>query len=199
LVSKKNTRYRMGECNNYANGGPNVADKFAAALWGIDYMFTLANNKALGVNFHGGNVAFSPILIKKNAPMVPQSLYYGMLFFHLASQGNILPVKVSNNANPSVKAYAVLGANNKVYVTLLNKDPNNDATIHLNSKNKLSAASFIRLISPSVSSKDSITLGGAAVDKYGKWNAVSITKIASQDGVFNLTLPKGSATLVTMN
>lgn len=198
LCKEKNIRYRIDECNNYGDGGVGVSERFASALWGLDFMFTVAQNNSLGINFHGGGWGFTPIKIKKGEPIVPQPLYYGMLFFHLASQGQILPVKLEN-ASKYVKAYAVLGKSKKILVTLINKDPNNDASVQLRCKNKFSNGSFIRLTSPSVSSIDQVTLGGSSVDANGNWHAASETSIASQDGVFDIALPKGSATLVTIN
>jgi hypothetical protein len=197
LSKTRNLRYRISECNNYADEGANVADRFASALWGLDYMFTVASNNCLGVNFHGGSRGFTPIFVKKGEVTAPRPLYYAMLFFHLASQGRLLPVNLNKN-NPDVKAYAVSG-NSKVYVTLINKNINNDAKITLSLGQKLGKASLIRLLGPNVFSKDSVTLGGASIAKNGKWKAKPATAMASQGGTFTVTVPKGSAALVTLS
>ena len=73
----------------------NVADRFASALWGLDYMFTVAKNNCTGINFHGGSRGFTPIIVKKGQAVTPQPLYYAMLFFHLAATGQLLPVNGS--------------------------------------------------------------------------------------------------------
>jgi hypothetical protein len=197
MVQLKHTRYRIDECNNFGDEGPNVADRFASALWGIDYMFTVAENNSLGINFHGGGRGFTPIAVRRNVSVSPQPLYYAMLFFHLAGQGKLLPVNMNTN-NPGIKAYAVLGRNNTVFVSIINKDVNNDVNIQLRCKSLFSKASITRLLSPTVFSKDSVTLGGAPIDQSGKWQAKTVTSLASSSGSFNIVAPKGSATLVTI-
>ena len=47
--------YRMAEANSFYNGGaPGISDAFGTALWALEFCFTLAENGATGVNFHGG-------------------------------------------------------------------------------------------------------------------------------------------------
>ena len=55
-VSKKSgVPYRMAEGNTcYAAGKAGVSDTFAAALWVVDFMLTVAQAGATGVNLHGG-------------------------------------------------------------------------------------------------------------------------------------------------
>ncbi|TWJ04627.1 glycosyl hydrolase family 79 [Mucilaginibacter frigoritolerans] len=193
----KNVKYRISECNNYADEGSGVADRFASALWGIDFMFTVAQNNAQGINFHGGGRGFTPISVNKGKVIEPQPLYYGMLFFHLASQGQLLPIK-SNSSNTAIKAYAVLGKNQTIFLTLLNKDPYNSATINIATKSSYGTGKVIQLLAPSVSSKDSITMGGSSINRLGVWKAKSEETILPQHGSFNINIPAGSATLVTL-
>ncbi|MDB5159087.1 MAG: putative glycosyl hydrolase [Mucilaginibacter sp.] len=197
LAKARNIRYRVGECNNYGDEGINVADRFASALWGLDYMFTAAKNNALGVTFMGGSRGFTPILIRRGLSMQPQPLYYAMLFFHLVGQGSLIPVNL-NSDNPGIKAYAVVGANNHLYVTVINKNINSDAEVMLSAQKRVTNGNLIRLTGPSIASKDSITLGGSSIDKFGNWKASKITSVASQNGKFNFTVPKGSAALITL-
>jgi hypothetical protein len=199
LVSSKGMRYRVDECNDYGDEGIDVSDRFASALWGIDFMFTAAKNNSMGINFIGGGRGFTPIYVLRGHPVTPHPLYYAMLFFHKASQGSILPLNINNDKNPTIKAYAVLDKNDRVLVTLLNKDPNNDAMFHIFCKNPMATASYISLTAPSVSSKDGVTLGGASIDKYGNWKAASIKYLTAHNGDVALTVPKGSAILVTMS
>ena len=47
--------YRICEVNSFSGGGrPGVSDTLAAALWVLDYMFTLASNGCSGVNMETG-------------------------------------------------------------------------------------------------------------------------------------------------
>jgi hypothetical protein len=53
---KDGIAYRMTEGNScYRGGKPGMSDAFASALWGADYMLTLATNGCAGVNLHGGS------------------------------------------------------------------------------------------------------------------------------------------------
>ncbi len=54
---------RITECASYSTGGtPGVSDAYGAALWSLDFMFTVALNGGQGVNFHGGGRSpYSPL------------------------------------------------------------------------------------------------------------------------------------------
>ncbi|HEY4111796.1 glycosyl hydrolase family 79 C-terminal domain-containing protein [Puia sp.] len=197
MCRQRNVRYRIGECNSFGDEGPGVADRFAAALWGLDYMFTVAANHAMGVNFHGGSRNFTPIRIKKNSAPLPQPLYYAMLFFHLAGQGSLLPVSETPD-NPAIKAYATLSDGHSVAVTLINKDVDNDVVVHLALKGRFSGATLSRLSAPSIFSRDSITLGGSSVDRSGRWAAASKETLAPVNGQWTVTVPRASAILVKL-
>ena len=48
--------FRLEEVNNFYNGGAtNVSNTFAAALWGLDFMYWWAEHGAAGINFHTGD------------------------------------------------------------------------------------------------------------------------------------------------
>jgi hypothetical protein len=193
---RHNIRYRIAECNNFGNEGIDVSDRFAAALWGVDFMMDAASANALGVNFHGGGRGFTPILIKKGQLPIAQSLYYGMLFFHQASKGRILPVNMTP-IGLSFKAYATLTSENTVLVTLINKSTDSDVFVSLSCKSNYTKASLIRLTAPSIYSKDSIQLAGSTVDSGGSWKPAKSEIAPLSGGMVKLTVPKSSALLLT--
>jgi len=91
--------YRICETNSCFGGGkPGVSDTFASALWGLDYMFTLAQANAEGLNMETGLnqlgfvSSYSPIVSTEDRGYVARPLYYGMLAFAQASRGRILPL-----------------------------------------------------------------------------------------------------------
>jgi hypothetical protein len=56
-------KVRMAESNSvYEGGKPGISDTLGAALWGVDVMFTLAEARWLGINFHGGANHYTPIV-----------------------------------------------------------------------------------------------------------------------------------------
>jgi hypothetical protein len=196
IVSKENLTYRIDECNNYGDEGTNVADRFTAALWGIDFMFTAAQNNCQGINFHGGSRGFTPILIRKGFAMKPQALYYGMLFFHLASQGKLLPVKIDHTG---IKSYAVVQPDNKIAITVINKDPAVNATVNITLNKRFTKANMMLLESPSIYSKDSITLGKASISGTGKWKPAYKNNLTFRNGALLVTIPKATAALITVS
>ena len=60
----------VGEGNSASCGGmPGVSDTFAAALWALDFLPTLSQAGAVGMNFHGGpSGAYPAIAYRKAAP-----------------------------------------------------------------------------------------------------------------------------------
>ena len=92
--------YRICETNS-------VSDTMAAALWGLDFMFSLAQCNAGGVNLetgvnHLGFLSYyTPI-----SPRGTRPLYYGTLVFSLASRGERVQVTL-DNTGLNITAYAV--------------------------------------------------------------------------------------------
>ena len=98
-----------------------MSDVFASALWGIDYMFTLAGNSAAGVNFHGGGSgSYTPIAVSGSS-ITTRPLYYALLFFGAAAHGRVVPVDV-NAGRTNVTAFGVLDSDGTLRVTVVNKD-----------------------------------------------------------------------------
>ena len=91
--------YRICEVNSFSGGGrPGVSDTMAAALWVLDYMFTLASNGCSGVNMETGVnqlgfiSSYSPIGDDEQGHYSAKPEYYGMLAFSLAGRGELLAV-----------------------------------------------------------------------------------------------------------
>ena len=93
--------YRICEVNSFSGGGrPGVSNTLAAALWVLDYMFTLASNGCSGVNMETGVnqlgfiSSYSPIGDDEQGHHSAAPEYYGMLAFSLAGRGDLLPVEI---------------------------------------------------------------------------------------------------------
>jgi hypothetical protein len=116
--------FRIAETNAFDNGGsPGVSNSYASALWILDYFFEIAQAGGTGANEHRhtGQGWGSPIA-DNNGPVVearPQ--YYGMRFFTMAGQGNLLGTTVSAGGL-NVSAYAVQSATGGLSVVVINKD-----------------------------------------------------------------------------
>jgi len=218
--------YRMEEANNFYNGGAkDVSDSFAAALWGLDYLHFWASHQTIGVNFHNGDQVAAG---QNSAPCryasftsaddgyLAHPIAYGIKLFDLGAHGRSVPVTVAS-ADPAVNltAYAFLGDDRALYVTLINKEHDagaRDAEVALNLGAAAAAyaaaynsAQEIDLQAPNndVSVKEGMTLGGAPIQNSGTWQGAwhavpAASGEAKADGVFHVTVPAASAILIKL-
>jgi Glycosyl hydrolase family 79 C-terminal beta domain len=187
---------RMAEVNSASSGGKNgVSNVFAAALWGADYSFALAEQGAVGLNFHGGFQCreYTPICVSQG-PYSAQPLYYGMLLFHAATPGKLVPVSVHTHAN--VTAYGVLAGDGTLHLVLINKDDQNSASVRVSGLASYAHAAVLRLSAPSLDAQTGITFGGRSVDASGKWEPAPAKPVRRKRKLFLLQLPAASAAVV---
>lgn len=197
IAAKPNLPWRMSETNSCYNGGyDGVSNVFASALWGVDYMFTLAAAGADGVNFHGGGTGlYTPLAVASDGTVTARPLYYAMLMFGPAEGARVVPLTV-NSGRVNTSAYAVLDAAGGLRVTVINKDAQFDATVQIAAGSNYTVATALRLDAPSLTEKTAITLGGASVAADGTWTPTTFEKVTGSGGTFNLTVPAGSAAVV---
>ena len=122
---------------------------FASALWGLDYMFALANVNITRVNFHGGvGAPYTPISYKGDTPDV-RPLYYAMLAFSEATANNSIVVNTTvTSTNELIKAWAVRDEANYERVVVVHKDLNStqDCSVCVQSSQALHGpAALVRL------------------------------------------------------
>jgi len=191
--------FRLGECNTASGGGKKGAsDAFASALWGVDFFFDVAEHGGAGVNLHGGfNPGnYSPLCyIKKEKRYEPAALYYGMLFFHQAAQGRIVPVECQSKAK--LAAHVVLADDGKLRVVLINKDLTQSVIASINCASR-TKAEVIRLAAPSVNATEGVTLAGVAVAKDGTWSPQASEQVPCANGRCEIIIPAVSAALITL-
>jgi hypothetical protein len=113
--------FRNSECNSCFHGGqPGVSNAYASALWGADYLLTLAQGGHVGANLHGGGEGiYSPITGNPTQGFTRQPLYYGMRFAQLFSGATLFPVDLDTKTN--VTAYAGR-RDHDLLLALINKD-----------------------------------------------------------------------------
>ena len=192
-------RYRLAECNSVSNGGrAGVSDTFVSALWATDFIFSIAEHGADGLNFHCNLKpgSYSPLSWSKTqGGYVVHPLYYAMLAFKEAGHGKILPTAVKCAAN--VTAHATLGADGKIRVLLTNKDLAQDVVAHLaTGRHK---GNVVRLSAASPDAKTGITFAGATTATDGKWTAKKSEAVAGGAADLTVALPAGSAAVVTLD
>jgi hypothetical protein len=195
-------RYRLAECNSVSNGGrAGVSDTFVSALWATDFLFSVAEHGADGVNFHCNLKpgSYSPISAGKGETRYTvHPLYYALLLFHDAGQGRLLPTKVQSTAN--LVAHATLDASGQVRIVLVNKDLTQAVVANVQVGARFRAGSVRRLSAPQSTAKDGVTYADTLVSPNGSWKPQLRTEkaVAVHDGRAVVTLPPASAMVLTL-
>ena len=207
--------WRLEEANNFYNGGAqDISDTFASALWGLDYLYWYAAHGAQGINFHNGDqVAAGQQLAPcryASFTSVPDGYFahplaYAIKLFNLGSKGQMVASTVKPDvADLNFVAYAVLGADKHLYVTLINKEHNangRDADVTIQTGGNYTQAESIALTAPNgdVSAKDGITLGGAGISHDGTLKETWSAAPAPSGGTLHITVPACSVLLVRLH
>jgi hypothetical protein len=189
--------YRLAEANSFYHGGaPGVSDGFGTALWVLDFLFTLAEHGASGVNLHGGGhgPGYTPIADDDHGNVVGvRPEYYGLALFARASRGVVLEVQVAGA--PELAAHAVNVGTGEAIV-LINKSRTDDVTALVEPADTFGSAETLSLTGPSLDSTTGAELGGASVEVDGTvaptFGQVSLVDEAK----LGVTVPAGSAILV---
>ena len=204
--------YRLEEVNNYFNGGAtNVSNTFAAALWGLDFMYWWAEHHAAGLNFHTGDrvAAGNTLLPSKYTAFFSTTngyairpLGYGIKAFDLGGHGRLVPVTVSDSGNLNLSCYAVLGGDKNLYVTIINKEHGENAraaTVDLNAGSDFTPCETISLSQSSgdVTATSGVTIGGAEIENDGGWTGAWKT-FSGKRGAVSITVPAASALIVKL-
>jgi hypothetical protein len=196
VSAEHNKKFRLAECNSVFKGGlAGVSNSFASALWGADFMFTLAQSGAVGLNIHtGATNAYTPISFSKGV-YTAKPLFYGMMLFRLGNKGNFLPLKVSDTL-ANISCYAVKDSLGEVTFTIINKDSlaNYSINVSFSGTSDFNSCDIIRLTAPSVYSTSDVSLAGDLVKENGTWMPKNIENVISDSkGNFILAVGAGSA------
>lgn len=194
--------YRICETNSFFGGGrPGVSDTFGAALWALDYMWVLASASASGLNMETGTndlgfvSSYSPIG-EESGVYSAKPPYYGMLAFAYAGHGQRVAVDL-DAAGVNLTAYATLGSDKRLRVTVINKDASQHAEMRFAPGGTAAQVTALRLTAPSLESKSGVTLGGSPVSENGHWEPGRLEPVKMRQGCCDLQVPAGSAVILT--
>ncbi|MGC2409183.1 MAG: glycosyl hydrolase family 79 C-terminal domain-containing protein [Methyloceanibacter sp.] len=192
--------FRIAETNSiFMEGQQGVSDAFGSALWGVEFMFQVAEAGGEGVNFHTGDAkAYTPIGPGPDGRHVARPLYYGMLMFKEAVRGaSMLPARlVAPGLN--MAAYATRGADGTLKVCLINKDLERGARVGIEAGRDFPSASLLRLTAPSAEARTDVTFGGSAVDGFGHWSPQPLKVFPWRSDSF-VEVPAASAVIVQLS
>jgi hypothetical protein len=205
--------YRMEEVNNYFNGGAtNVSNTFASALWGLDFMYWWAAHGAAGLNFHTGDrVAagntlqpskYTAFFSTTNGYLI-RPLGYGIKAFDLGSHGKFISATISNPENLNLSAYAILGDDKNLYLTIINKEHGEKArdAMVVPDKVNIAGVQILSLTAPGgdIAATSGETLGGGEINNDGNWNGKWTALPTNRLGIFAVKVPAASAVIIKLS
>jgi len=123
--------FMMFETNTASCGGfPGISDAFVAALWGLDYALTMANNNFTGALWHvgGQSVYYNPFTPPPSNQTAFRQWTVGPMYYSAlvmseimgkSGQSQIIDLNV-NDGNPSTPGYAIYENGTPMKVGLFN-------------------------------------------------------------------------------
>jgi hypothetical protein len=198
--------YRIDEMGSVTcNGRRGVSDTLASALWVLDALFTMADDGVDGVNLHtypnsaNGLFDFSVSHGKPQASVHP--LYYGALMFAQADPAGSRLLRVVSSSQGALRAWATLAPDHHVRVLLVNDSLSSSAVAVVHPPVVQGPASVERLRASSAYATSGVTLGGrtfGAATATGVLAAPVAQTVSPRGGTYSVSLPAGSAALLTL-
>lgn len=211
-VAGTSLTFRLTETNSFwFSGLEGASDRFASALWALDYLHWWMSHGAAGINFHtgdrtGGSVnlpcRYAAFVTSANGYEV-RPLAYGMKLFAASGLGRYLAAQVEHT---SIGAYAVDRGDGTVAITLINRNTQNEADIRIDLAS-VKAVKKARVLKLEAKGNDiaagsrNVTLNDAAIEDAGKWNGkwVALKKPAIAGTSVSVTLAPASAAVVEIS
>ena len=191
--------YRMDEANSFYNGGaPGVSDTLGSALWAFEFCFTLAQNGATGVNFHGGGSGpgYTPIADEDNGKVVEvRPEFYGLLLFAKMARGSLLMTHVKGTST-ALSAYAVDETDGSWDVALANTSRTENVDVSISLPPSRSRVTAMTLTASNLDSTSDVTFGGAKVNSDGSWNPTKIYSVPTCAVPVLISVPTNTVILI---
>ena len=199
-AKKASIPWRLAECNSASMGGTNgVSDVFAAAVWGTDFLFDIAENGSTGVNLHTifGLNGYTAISYDKDKKVyAPRPLYYSLLLFKDVGNGKMIEAETKSTGN--VVSHATLGTDGKLRVIVINKELEKDTKVAVLTESKRTRGTVTRLSASSPTTQAPVTYGGATVNKEGNWTLEKREDIKGTAGRFEINVPACSVSVLIL-
>ncbi|WP_436531702.1 hypothetical protein [Actinoplanes sp. HUAS TT8] len=202
---------RVDEANSaYSGGVDGVSNKYASALWVIDYGLSMARAGLAGVNIHGGlgvcndpiwNGKFqryTPICASSTAYELAQQykvmpIYYGIWMARQMGPGRFLPVTLTSDHN--ISAYAVKGDDGRTRIAVVNKDgASAEVTLSVGGRDR---AGSVLTMTGAALDQEATAVQGATVDATGRFHPVP-SPARVRGGTLTLTVGAAGAVVVTV-
>jgi hypothetical protein len=204
----------LAETNSASCGGmPGVSNAFTSTVWGLDYMYSMAQAGFRYINFH---ISYRPGGSSYNAVdtfgrqdasgnwhyrNVAEPLYYAMyLFARNASGKHLLKTAVAGHAN--IRAFAVSSCKGcAVGVFVINKDLQAAGKVVVRAGGRTQQASLLAVQAPNLGSTAlQVKYGGVQFDSHGHLPTPHRTQLRPDArGDYTFFLPNASAALLTIS
>jgi hypothetical protein len=206
MAHAQGLKFRLDEMNSVACAGTSgVSDTFASALWMLDTLFEMVNVGVDGVNIHtlpGSHYQLFSFTNSANSwqgDVYPE--YYGMLMFAQAAPPGSRLLPISGVPDGPLKVWATLAPDGTERIVLINEDPANAQSIVLQAPG--SSATAEQLTAPTEDATSGVTLGGQAFADGTATGTLpgpeQTSTLYSLLGLYSLTVPPGTATMLTLN
>lgn len=210
-----NLPLRIDEANSAFSGGVDgVSNKYASALWGLDYSMQMAQAGVAGVNIHGGlGVCNEPIWNGRFQRYTPvcavnkadeaarvyraMPIYYGLWMARQMGPGKFLPLTLSTDRN--ITAYAVKGDDGRTRIAVIQKDDTSAAPVRvdINVGGHSRTADVLRLTGTSLG-EEQTAVQGTTVDRNGHLHPNRADQVRVRDGKVSVDIAAGSAAVITL-
>jgi Glycosyl hydrolase family 79 C-terminal beta domain len=202
----------MDEANSVScEGQDGTSDVYASSLWAVDDELLIASLGIRGEYFHSAIAkcgapkplykAYTPFCAPTDADAAKGNLraqpeYYGLLMLQQVGTGTFVPV--TSGDTDTLRSYAIRnGTRLRLVLDNLQSSGSRTVTVHLGGS--FTQGTLLRLTGPSLTARTGISLGGATVAADGTFPGTSKTAISVSGSTLTLSLPAGTATLVTLN
>ena len=169
----------------------------------LSFMYTLASRGCAGVNLETGVnqlgfiSSYSPLGDDERGHYAATPEFYGMLAFAHWGVGRLVAANLESGGR-NLEAYATQSSNDRILLTLINKESTTDANFRLEVPAGFQKGSLLRLAAPSLHSKTGVLFGGAAVGASGKWSPSEAEEVRASGGKLSVLVPAASAAVVTL-
>jgi hypothetical protein len=210
---QRNLPIALAETNSASCGGmPGVSNAFASTLWGLDSLFSGAQDGYSGMNFHisyrSDGSSYNPVdTYRDNDGPDANSyendvepLYYAMYFFAKNVSGKYL-LRTETKTESNVRSYATTEcADCTVNVAVLNKDVSGSGQVQVRVANRAGTAKLLLLRAPKLESLAAdVSYGGAQFDHNADISTPKTREVRSDaQGNFEFELPNAAIALLVV-
>jgi hypothetical protein len=202
-------RFRLDEANTVSCGGKaGISDRFASALWAIDYIAHAMLAGVDGINLQGNpaNCAgYTPLCAPKRRLLAEGAFTARPEWYALLLSRALIgdrPVRtVVSRSEANVDIVALLSGRGKLHVLIVDDEPPTakHVAVELRVGRHYERATVLALTAPSPSARTGIRLGGRAVESDGRWSAPArLVHHPNRAGAIPLDVSPSSAMLVTL-